>query len=292
MSQELRASTNLTDRASIGVLLLLANACGFAAELGSQPADFNGTAYIKVRRVSTLEGQEKGLARITMEGLIGTCNNMRESFYSLPPVSPDAALLAKLDEQVVQKYFEVDHAATYVTGHLMKLTDFQRWTQEQRSNPKPPAPPDCAKHALTEHKTGWIWRDGIKYQLTFAQKRAVGLSGSSDFNARIIAPQRDFDANPMNMFDGQGCREVVAATAEYADGTACIWTAFPFAAFLNLPWALKAERRLGIPQKLKQVDTLIRIERNRAIDKYVFEVPSDFKLTVTADSASAREKSP
>lgn len=236
------------------------------------------TASIKLQRVTRLEGQDRGPARAALDALVEGCNGIRQSLYGLPPVAPPAEALARLDRRMVEKFYAGDRAATYITATGLDLVDFKRWSAEARGTTKPDAAPDCTKHALKEDRTGTIWRDGRRIQLRFDTRRAMSLAAPQDFTPRPLPGA--FDSLPVRFIGGQDCREVSApALVEFAGGKACLWAVFPFAARLNLPWALDAERTFGMPGKTIETDTLVDVQRNPAIDAKVFEVPGDFTTT-------------
>lgn len=240
--------------------------------------DFNGTAYLKLRRVTVFDGQDIGPQRNAIMALVAACNNVRSGFYQLPAVQPQESLLADLDTQIVEKYFANDRAATYVTGSVLDLTDYVRWMRESRGPAKPAAPPDCAAATSHQNRSATLWVDGVKYQLRFDSRSSLRQPPGVDFTARSLLPRPAFEQLPRNDVAGQECREVSAPPLlEFMGGRACIWTAFPYAAWLNFPWALRSERSFGMPRKLRQTDTALAVERNRRVDAKVFRSPEDFR---------------
>lgn len=264
---------------------ILTRGLAAAALLAMRPAvaappavEIVGTASIKLQRITRLEGQERGPARVAVDALVDGCNGIRQSMYGLPPVAPPADALSRLDRRIVEKYFAGDRAATYITTTGLELVDFKRWSAAARGADKPP-PPDCAKHELHDNRSGTIWRDGRRIQLRFDTRRAVSQPAPQDFTVRPLPAPVPVETLPSAVVGGQPCREVVAPTlVEFAGGKACLWAVFPFASYLNLPWALSAERSFGMPGKMIDTDTLIDAQRNRAIDTQLFEVPRDFSL--------------
>ena len=243
--------------AALALVVLTATAGTPAAEV---PSGFDGSAYQKLRRVRVLEGEDHGPAYATNRSLLDTCNRMRAAFYEAPPQGIDDAVLRSLDEQVVEKYYRDGRAVTFITGRGLKLVDFERWTAEQRSaGGKPAVPPDCGRYRLDATRAGTLWRDGIRYQLDFARRRAAGLAAPQDFVARPLLAPGEFDRQPKAEVKFRSCRRVTAPGREFLDGRSCIWSDYPFVAWLNWPWALEAESRFGMSQKMVQTDTLIDI---------------------------------
>ncbi len=270
-------------------VLILAAGAGAGASGAEVPAGFGGSAYQKLRRVRVLEGLDHGPAYAAQRSLLDTCNNMLAAFYGAPPQRIDDAVLRSLDEQVVEKYYRDDRAATFITGRGLKLVDFERWTAEQRgASDKPAVPPDCARYRLDETRSGTIWRDGMRYQLDFARRRAVGSPAAQDFIARELLPRGEFDRQPKGEVMFRACRRVVAPVREFMDGRSCVWSDYPFVAWLNWPWVLEAESRLGMPQKIVQKDTLLEIERNGVLPPGVFDLPAGFSTAVLSPRAGAR----
>lgn len=270
---------------AVGALAIVCLTAGAAAPVAEVPAGFGGSAYQKLRRVRVLEGQDHGPAFAAQRSLLDTCNRMRAAFYGAPPQPIDEAVLRSLDEQVVEKYYRDDRAATFIVGRGLKLVDFERWTAEQRGSSDTPAvPPDCARYRLDETRSGTIWRGGVRYQLDFARKRAVGVAAPQDFMVRELLPPREFERQPKAEVMFRACRKVTAPTREFMDGRSCAWSDYPFVAWLNWPWVLEAESRIGMPQKIVQTDTLLEIERNGALAPGIFDMPPGFSATpVPAD---------
>ena len=267
---------------ALAVLILAAGAGASGAEV---PAGFGGSAYQKLRRVHVLEGRDHGPAYAAQRSLLDTCNNMRAAFYGAPPQRIDEAVLRSLDEQVVEKYYRDDRAATFIIGRGLKLVDFERWTAEQRgASDKPAVPPDCARYRLDETRSGTIWRDGLRYQLDFARKLAVGIAAPQDFSVRALLRPGEFERQPKDEVMFRACRRVVAPVREFMNGRSCAWSDYPFVAWLNWPWVLEAESRIGMPQEMVQTDTLLEIERNGVLVPGLFDLPAGFSVTpVPAD---------
>lgn len=273
-----RTATTAAHAARSSATLVFALLVTATQRLDAAETAFVGTASQVLQRVSHPEGEAQSLARITFEGLVTTCNQQRAAFYDAPALRPAEDMLRRLDAQRIEKYFDNGRAATHVFSTLLSLPDLQRWQAELRAGAgtKPARPPDCSQVQSKEHHTATLWLGGVKYELNYDLGRGTARRGSIDFTRRQLLSDRDFDAAPSHQESGQWCREVALPALDFLSGRPCIWTAFPPAAWLNFPWVLRAERRFGAPGKLVSVDTLIGIERNRAIPADKITVPKDF----------------
>lgn len=262
-----------------GPWLLVATVVAGVNARGAE-AQFTGTAFQALRRVSHADGDTRSPGRVIFEGLVATCNQQRAAFYGAPAVQPAAAELERLDSQRIEKYFDNGRAATHVHSTLLTLPDHRRWQEALRTagGVKPPRPPDCSAVTAQVFHTATLWLDGVKYELDYDRGRGTARRGGVDFVPRQLVSERDFDAAPAQLESGQSCREPALPASGFLSGAACLWTAFPPVAWLNFPWALRAERRLGAPGKLVSVDTLVAIERNRAIPEDRITVPKGFAL--------------
>jgi hypothetical protein len=226
----------------------------------------------------TYEGKDVGPGRSAMEAQLETCNGIRDSFYMLPPQHIPDDVLARIDRQRIDKYFSNGMAATYVTGTLVELPDFKRWSGDasRSADGKVERPPDCSRHVEHEHRTATIWRDGVVWQLDFTARRALGARRRADFTQRPLPLKTPFESLPRELMAGQACSEVVGPALEFLDGKGCLWTAFPAVRYLSFPWALRADSRLGLPQKMLQADRVQFVERNGVLEPGLFDVPAGF----------------
>lgn len=253
------------------------------AALAVQPAQsraegFEGTARLQLQRVVTYEGKDKGPGRSAMEAQLETCNNIRAGFFELPAQQVSESVLSRIDQQRVDHYFSNGMAATYVTGMLIDLPDLKRWTDAAAKSPdgKVQPPPDCARHAEHEQRTGTIWRKGVVWRLDFNSRRALGSRRPADFTLRSLPLPMPFEQLPLQQMAGQSCREVEGPALAFVDGRGCLWTAFPAVRYLNFPWSLRSGFRLGMPGKVVQQDTVQFAERNGTLDPGLFDIPAGF----------------
>ena len=267
-------------------------ACATAGAPAAPPG-FPATAHQVLHRVTRLEDSDHGLAYASQKALLDTCNELRHAFYELPPSTIDEAVLRRLDEQRIEKFFGADRALQLISGQGMRLPDFQRWTAEQRAGQaKPAVPPDCGRYQLTERRTGTLWRDGLRYQLDFTNRRVLGQAAPADFTPRPLMALGQFELQPEERVGGQPCRRVAAPGNGIMDGRSCAWSGAPFVAWLNWPWVLEGESRFGLPQKLVQRDTLESMETGGSLPPGIFDLPKGFEVRAPARSAPAAPRAP
>jgi len=219
-----------------------------------------------------------GPGRSAIEVLLAACNGFRRKFYELESQQIAAGVLARVDRQRVEHYLRNGSAATYVTGTVLELPDMNRWTAEaaRSTTGKVQIPPDCSRYIEHEHRSGTLWRDGVVWQLDFTARRAVGTRRAADFTPQPLPLPVPFDNLPEKQLAGASCREVTAPAGGFLAGKSCLWTAFPATRFLNLPWPLRAETRLGLRSRMLQVDQVVLAERNGVLEPGLFEVPAGF----------------
>ena len=135
---------------------------------------------------------------------------------------------------------------------------------------------DWADHDVHEHRTGTLWRDGVVWRLDFTARRAVGTRRAADFTRQPLPLPAPFDTFPKELIAGKTCRVVPMPTAGFMDGESCLWTAFPAARFLGLPWPLRARTRLGMLKKMVTEDKAQFAERNGVLEPGLFDIPVGF----------------
>lgn len=248
------------------------------------PAEaFAGTAYLKTTNTVLYNGKTEGLARRAFQAQVDQCNGLRALYYGLPAVSPSEPTLASLDVSVHEKYFDTNKALTLITGTGLELTDVQRWLNEAAvtaaAGTYPAVAMDCAAVRVAESKSGTLWRDGMKYELRFDTRKALG-SKSADTRL-ALAPASEFLAFPADIFLGQSCREVSAPAGALANGKSCIWDAFPYVSYLNWPFALSGQVQFGASTTLVEAIVPVAAERGQAIAASVFEIPAGFTTTLS-----------
>ena len=190
----------------------------------------------------------------------------------------DPAVLASVDRQRVDHYLSNGSAVTYVTGTRLELPDMNRWTAEaaRSTTGKVEVPPDCGRFIAHEHRTATLWREGVVWQLDFTSRRAVGTRRAVDFTRRPLPLPSPFESLPTQLLAGQTCRAVTVPANGFLAGKSCLWTAFPASRYLNLPWPLHAETRLGLPGRMLQVDHVVLAERNGVLEPGLFDIPAGF----------------
>lgn len=287
----------LATLAALGAINLTLSACGGSsgaasvADLVPAPAAaFAGTAYLKTSNTVHYRGKDRGLAREAFQAQVDQCNSQRSLYYGLQAVSPPEATLASLDVSVHEKFFDTDKALTLITGTGLTLTDVDRWLKDAAasvaSGTYPAVPMDCAQVRLNEIKNGTLWRDGIKYELRYDKLTAIG--SRVETRTTVLASAAEFSALPAGIFLGQTCRLVTApaGAAAVAGSTACIWDTFPYASYLNWPFALSGELAFGTGATLVEAIVPLTVERGKAIAASTFVIPAGFTTAVLNAGAS------
>jgi hypothetical protein len=238
---------------------------------------YAGTAYQKVEITTLAKGGGPGLARSTTQGLVDQCNLERKARYELPPVQPDVALMAGLDVKTLERYYDNRKAGELTTGYGLRLTDYQRWTNELRSGTgaNPATPPDCSAVLKEETFSGYLWLDDIRYELRFATKQALGRRSHLSFTPTDLATSSQVAAWPAKAVMGESCRVASTPSDPSLDG-ACLWERFPARKYLNLPWAL--ESVTGAVQEVRVVT--LALERDKPLRAGVLAIPAGFTVQV------------
>ena len=211
-------------------------------------------------------------------------NGIRDLYYHLPPILPSDATMASLDVTIEEKYFDTDKALTLITTKVGTMPDSKRWVDEFSATDSVPAvPPDCTDVRVNEIKTGTLWRDGVKYVLHFYTLKASARR-LRDPDAKVaLATESEYLAFPAKSYGGQICHEVPAPSGSAAANTACMWDRFPYAGYLNWPFALSGRIQFGPDvgpgaTLFQTIETLV-VERDKAIATTVFDVPAGFSVT-------------
>jgi hypothetical protein len=255
---------------------------GAATDLAAPPpvaADpYAGTAYLKVQVSTLAKGGGPGMARAVVQTLVDQCNEHRRSRYDLPPVQPDEALMAGIDVQTVERFYDNHKAAEVSSGYSLRLTDYQRWLDELTagSGANPATPPQCAAVQKEEIQNGTLWLEGVKYDLRFKTREAIGSRGGASFTAAAIDSDDKVAAWPTKTVLGQTCR-VASGPAIPANRVSCLWDRFPAKTYLNLPWAL--ESVAGEAQEVRI--TALALERDKPLPAGAVAIPAGFSTKVS-----------
>lgn len=238
---------------------------------------YAGTAYLKVQVATLAKGGGPGLARAAVQTLVDQCNEQRRIRYKLPAVQPDEALMAGLDVQTVERFYDNRKAAEFSTGYGLLLTDYQRWLDELRTaaGTDPAAPPQCGAAQKQESTKGYLWLDDVRYELRYDTRQALGRRGHASFTATDLATQDKVAAWSTRTVMGETCR-VASTPAEPSLDGACLWERFPAKAYLNLPWAL--ESVTGAVQEVRI--TTQALERDKPLRAGALAIPEGFSVTV------------
>jgi hypothetical protein len=280
-------STHTIRLLSISVAVVLASCGGGGGDEPPAPdavtasaGSFSGTAYLSSQTVSRLAGREYGLNGSSARDLITVCNSIRAGKNL--PASPaiDPAVLASLDVQTTERYFDNGvRAASYTSGRVLDLPDLQRWKTDAQRDPVAALPPDCAQHVLVAIDTGLLWRDGLRYDISFRDRTAKARSAQADFAPQTLVDATEVARWPSELQDGQSCK-VAATESPLGSVGSCIWQRFPLQKLLNWPWVLRSEATLGSgAAALTQTTSTLGIENNRAVPEDKLRVPDGFTVT-------------
>ncbi|MCV2422989.1 hypothetical protein [Paucibacter sp. DJ2R-2] len=244
---------------------------------------FQGTAYLKTSQTSRYKDKSYGMERSSQQQIVDVCNSIRLSFYALPAQQVDEAVMAGLDTQITERFFDAHKAATYTTGYSLSFPDFDRWGDEQKrlNGALPPVPPNCSLYAKVEIKQGYLWRDGVYYSLNYKDSKAVGNSKSSSLNKLTLASEEQVQAMPNETHMGERCHKPQIPLNGLVAGDACLWNRYPMVSYLNWPWSLAGNSTLGSgAHQLERQQTTLAIERGKPIDAAKLSLPPGFSVTM------------
>lgn len=238
---------------------------------------YAGTAYQKLQITTLATGGGPGMARSNHQALVDLCNEHRKARYGLPPLAPDVALMAGLDVQTQERFYENGKASEFTTGYGLEFTDYQRWFDQLRSGNgvDPATPPDCSVAQKVESVHGYLWLDKVRYELRFKTRQALGRRDHISFTPADLATPGQVAAWPTRTVAGETCRVASIPTEPVLDG-ACLWERFPARKYLNLPWEL--ERTGGAGQEVRVLT--LALERDKPLRAGVLAIPEGFTVTV------------
>lgn len=243
----------------------------------SQPtaAAFAGTAYLKLRVSNKRAGQPVNMGD-TME--LSLCNLARQQYYELPSVLPNDDVIAQTAVSFEERYLDTDKAATYNTYYRLHLPDYQRWLDASRTSgfPFPETPPDCSVAEVRSYVKGQVWRDGVRYEVDFKNKRAAGFPSARPWSPWLLEPRERTEARDTETILSQKCYLLVGTTEGVATGEACLWDLFPNATYLNWPWSLRNHSTMA--DGLEYFREAVELSRDEAIDPSKFEIPDGFQI--------------
>jgi hypothetical protein len=238
---------------------------------------YAGTAYLKMERTTHAIGGGPGLGRAVVQQLVDQCNEHRRSRYDLPAQQPDEALMAGIDVQTIERFYDNGKAADKTTGYSLSVYDLQRWLDELKAGggPDPKTPPDCSAVSKVALSSGTLWLDGVKYDLRFDTKQAFGKRGGASFTAAAIDSDDKVAAWPKKTVLGESC-SVASGPGIPTNLVACLWDRFPAKNWLNLPWALESTG--GAAQEVR--DVAVAVESNKPLPAGAFDIPTGFTTKV------------
>lgn len=182
--------------------------------------------------------------------------------------------MAGLDVQTVERFYDNHKAAETRSGYGLRLTDYERWTNETKATGVvPTVAPKCSvmeKVEANEQKS-YLWRDGVRYEFRHDTKQALGRTNHISFTATDLDTADKVAAWPSRTVMGQTCRVAAVPAQPVLDG-ACLWDRFPAKNYLNLPWVLESTG--GALQEVRI--TTLALERDKPLPAGVFDIPPGF----------------
>lgn len=259
-------------------LALLATGLTIAAGALAAPEPWVGTAYLRQEIRHSFQGQTYGLGRQTLEGLVALCNLARKE-AGLPETHPPEPLMAGVDVETVERYFDNGRALTRRQGYTLELTDMRRWMEERRARPTvlPAVPPDCSVTRKVDNTSTLLWKDGVRYELR-ADRKGSGSRRHATLTPRPMGPTPE--GSSPDLVEGQPCLRV-RVSSPVGSGDSCLWTGYPLQEYLNLPWALASHRVIGMgPQPLVEDVRTLEMTVGRASPRGLFELPPGVDIKV------------
>lgn len=262
----------------LGAPMLLAAAGLLASPIAHAADPMAGTAYLRQEYRHSFEGQPRGLARQTVEGLVAQCNQMRKA-AGASETQPSEELMAGLDVETVERYYDNGRALTRRQGYTLELTDMRRWMAERAANPGvlPATPPDCSLTRKVDIVNTLLWKDGVRYELR-SDKKGSGNKRHATLTPRPMAVPADDDSK--DKVHGESCVRLHVG-GPIGKGDSCLWTRFPLQEYLNFPWALESRRVIGMgPQPMVEVVRTLELTVGRPSPRGLFELPADYSIKV------------
>lgn len=270
---------------AVAALTLVACGGGGAAEpptaTPSTPADpYAGTAHLKTQETYLHTGGSTGIARDAFQANVDQCNAFRDSYYKLPAVQPAEALMAGLDVKVVERYYDNGRAIETTTGYGLTLPDVQRWLDDLKvagGDASAVVPPDCAAAKRQDNVSGWLWLDGVKYELRYDTQQAIGTRGGSAFTRSDIATTAEVGAWPKKQVMGETCLVASGPNVPPNLASGCLWDRFPAALYLDMPWMLDSPQP-GLSER-KLIVTL-EVDSGKATPTGKLDMPAGLAVKV------------
>ncbi|RZL40545.1 MAG: hypothetical protein EOP35_00480 [Rubrivivax sp.] len=238
---------------------------------------YAGTAYLKVQKTTHAIGGGPGTGRAVVQELVNLCNEHRRSRYGLPAQQPDEALMAGIDVQFIERFYDNGKAAEKTTGYGLDVYDLQRWLADLKAGggADPKTPPDCSAVNKVELTSGTLWRDGVKYDLRYDTKQALGSRTSASLTPTAIDSDEKVAAWPKKTVLGESC-SVASGPAIPANLVSCLWDRFPAKNWLNLPWALESSGGSALDVQV----IAVAVESNKPLPAGAVDIPAGFTTKV------------
>jgi hypothetical protein len=272
---------------AIAALALTLAACGGGSSADSATATpsassdpYAGTAHLKTQETYLHTNGSTGIARDVFQVNVDQCNAFRDAQYKLPAVQPPEVLMAGLDVKVVERYYDNGRSVETTAGYGLTLPDMQRWLDDLKAaqgNAAAVTPPDCAAAKRQDSVSGWLWLDGVKYELRYDTRQAIGTRGGSSFTRSNIATSAEVAAWSKKQVMGETCLVASGPNVPPSLTSGCLWDRFPAAQYLNLPWMLDAPQP-GLSER-KLIVTL-GVDSGKATPAGKLDLPAGFTVKV------------
>lgn len=246
------------------------------------PSDpYAGTAHLKTQETYLHTGGRTGIARDAFQAEVDQCNAFRDMYYKLLPVQPPEALMAGLDVKVVERYYDNGRSIETTAGYGLTLPDMQRWLDDLKAaqgNAAAVVPPDCAAAKRLDSIHGYLWRDGVKYELRYDTQRAIGQRGHPSFTRKNFATDAEAAAWSQKTILGQTCLMASGPSVPLVL-VGCLWDRFPAnKTYLNLPWLLDSPSP-GLADSVHTV--VLEVDSGKATPAGKLDLPAGFTVTIS-----------
>lgn len=242
---------------------------------------WSGTAHVRQELRTLHAGKASGPARAAALLQFQACNEYRTKGYGLPAVLPAETVLAGIDTQTVERYYDSGKALTWFSGYTIEPTDLKRWMDEVAAKPDtlPAVPPDCALYRKLDIATGSLWVDGVAYELR-PDKKAVGRHSAPSLKESELFTAAQIAAMTPSKVMEQACL-LSSTSGPLGTSTACFSTRFPLKAYLSWPWPLESRTYSGSGEAATVAELkALEVSLDKPSPTGLFKVPDGFTVVM------------